>query len=655
VARLAVLRGDERAVLAAAGVVLALASAGAAMSAAAADAMFLSEIGTDHLGVAVAVSNALLAVVLAVVGGLADRLERRRVLATLAMASAAVIGGLAAMAAMAPQVAAAITLVVGKQLAAATDLAFWVVIAERLDARRSQRLLPVLAAMGGAGAAVGAVLVIPLARLLGARGVLACAAVLLAIAGLGTSRLAATRRVAAVPGSLGGLIARSWRDGARAVRRHPLAQHLAIVVAAAGVFASLAYFALGVGVAARGDSTSDLAALLGGVRGVGQILTLAVQLVIAPRLLLRVGTGQALLLAPLAALAAGLGLVAAPILAVAIATQVSARVLDTAVETPAEKLAQTLLPTAVRGRIAGFLDGPAKRAGAAAGGLIAAALAGVPTAFYLATALAAAVWLVAARRIARELPALAIEQVVHASHADVVVDDRAIAALVRELAGPHPDRAAEVLVRLHERGRVDAVGPLVRAVTARGEPALWRALVAVLDAPAEAHGASLVAAASGELAIRALGLAGGVPVSSVDAWCRDADPAVAFTAAIARHRLAGEDTLDALAEASRESGPTARVALDELCVEIARAHAANAVERALDASRHLARALRRTREAMPRAAPPASPRSRASSIACATTATPSSRCCAPTCSISCASASRRARASRLRITCWCRS
>ena len=71
------------------------------------------------------------------------------------------------------------TLVGGKQLAAATDLAFWVVIAERLDARRSQRLLPVIAAMGGAGAALGAVLVVPIASAVGARGVLVTSAALL--------------------------------------------------------------------------------------------------------------------------------------------------------------------------------------------------------------------------------------------------------------------------------------------------------------------------------------------------------------------------------------------------------------------------------------------------------------------------------------------
>src|SRR5262249_28099046 len=173
-------------------------------------------------------------------------------------------------------------------------------------------------------------------------------------------------------------------------------------------------FALGVSVAAQGGTTAELAELLGAVRGAGQLLTLAVQLIVAPRVLARLGTGHALLVAPIAALAAGTGLVIAPILAVAIATQVSARARDAGSEPPAEELAQTLLPGAVRGRVAGFLDGTAKRAGAVLGGLIAAALVGAPAAFYAACAIAAALWLLAARRIASELPALAIQHVVPA-------------------------------------------------------------------------------------------------------------------------------------------------------------------------------------------------------------------------------------------------
>ncbi len=612
------LRPDERALVATAGVVFGLASAGAAMTAAAADAMFLAEIGPAHLGTAVAASSALLAVVLAVIGGLSDRLERRRVLGSLAMLSAATIAGLALLATVAPRAAAITTLIGGKQLAAATDLAFWVVIAERIDARRSQRLLPLLAATGGAGAAIGAVIVVPLASAAGAQGTLVAAALLLACASTAALRLPTTRRVAAPASRVGTLIGRAWRDGARAVRRHPLAMHLALVVGAAGMFGSLAYFALGVEVAARGGTIGELAALLGGVRGGAQLLTLAVQVFVAPRLLARLGTGNALLLAPLVALAAGLGLVVAPILALAIATQVSAKVLDSGIETPAEKLTQTLLPTAVRGRVAGFLDGTAKRAGAVLGGLVAAALAGAPGTFYVVTAIAAALWLLASSRIARELPALAVDHLADhladhradadaTSRADAVVDDRSIQVLLRELDGPRPERAAEVLARLHEQGRVDAIGPLARAASETGIPGVWRALLAVLDQPAEVHGAALLECAKAatartrELAVRALGLAGGVPPEAVEQWRADdvhrSEPALAFTAEVARMRLAGEtEALSSeLASVLRDGEVEARVAVDELVLEVGRGLARGDVDATLTAARHLTRGLRRGR------------------------------------------------------------
>ncbi|HEY0195623.1 MAG TPA: hypothetical protein VGC42_31130, partial [Kofleriaceae bacterium] len=527
---------------------------------------------------------------LAVVGGLADRLERRRVLASLALSSAAALVGLAALSLVAPRAAAVGTLIGGKQLAAATDLAFWIVIAERIDARKSQRLLPVLAAIGGIGAAVGAGLVALVAGAIGARGVLLAGAGLLALAAVAAARLPATRRVAA-PARIGGVVGRAWRDGARAVRGHPLARQLAIVVGAAGVFASLAYFALGVAVAGRG-STAQLASLLGAVRGAGQLVTLIIQLAVAPRLLARLGTGGALVLAPAFAVAAALGLVAAPVLAMAIATQVSARVLDAGVETPAERLAQTLLPGAIRGRVAGFLDGTAKRAGAVLGGLLAAGLAGTPLGFYAVAAGFAALWLVAAARMARALPALAVAHVAEdPGDTELAVDARTVAALVVELAGARPAQAGELLARLAGRGQLpagaDVVAPLVAAAVAHGG-GLWRALIAVLDAPAPAQGPAIAAAVARRprdrpLALRALGLAGGVAPGVVAG-----DDLVAE---VARLRLGGaalDDVLGALRDGLGARDPeTVGEIVDELAVELARADDWLAV------ARLLVRALRR--------------------------------------------------------------
>lgn len=479
-------RPEERGLVAWSAVVLGLASAAATMVAAGADAMFLSTIGARWLGLAVAGSSALLAVVLAVVGAFADRLDRPRLLAGLALTSATVVALLAAGAAAAPAVVAVVAIIAGKQLAAAVDLAFWVVIAERFDARQSARLVPVIAAAGGVGAVVGASLVVVLAGIGGPTACLVGGAAVLIVAALLAPRLTGARRVVAPPAAAatndasgwalrvgqlatapaGALrtVGRAWADGAVAVRRNPLAGNLAVVVALAGAFASLAFFALGSTAAATHAHAGELAGFLGVVRGVVQVLSLIVQLALTSRLLNALGTGRTLVLAPLAAAAAAVGLVIEPVLAIAVIAQAQAKILDSAVETPAEKLAQSLLPVEVRGRVAGFLDGAAKRSGALLGGLIAVALIGRP--LYVVTAAVAAMWLFAAMRLARRLPALAVSAVEQQPRGDAedAVDARAIGLLLRELEGPRPERAAAVLGRLHGKHKLDALPALIRAV-----------------------------------------------------------------------------------------------------------------------------------------------------------------------------------------------
>ena len=378
------------------------------------------------------------------------------------------------------------------------------------------------------------------------------------------------------------------------------------------------------------------------------------------------------MLAPLVALAAGVGLVIAPILAIAIATQVSARVLDAGVETPAEKLTQTLLPTLVRGRVSGFLEGTAKRAGAVLGGLIAAALAGAPLAFYAVRVGRGALWLIAAVSGSRA-SSRCLRSSMSRAHAPAtldVVDDRVIEALVRELDGPRPERAAEVLARLHERGRIDAVPPLVQAAIRSGSPAVWRSLIAVLDTRSEAHGAMLLDAARAAtsrvraLAVRAVGLAGGVGGGAVEQWRDGAtrgptriDPAIALARRDRASAPRGRSRCGRRRARRRRARlrPRPRAAIDELVVEVARR------TRRLERRRSRARGGAQARDARcaaaaatSRVAAPRSPRSRASSRGRASGAAPSSRSCAPICSSSCASGSSKARASPRPITRWSR-
>src|SRR6185436_16060277 len=120
------------------------------------------------------------------------------------------------------------------------------------------------------------------------------------------------------------------------------------------------------------------------------------------------------------------------------------------------------------------------------------------------------------------------------------------------------------------------------------------------------HGAALLAAARNakpeelEVAVRAVGLAGGITVEDLAAWRAAADPALALTAHLATLRLTNRDAiLGELGDAVRDSGPTGRAAVDELCVEIARSMEAGDGDRTLEAARHLTRALKRGRGDVP--------------------------------------------------------
>jgi AAA family ATP:ADP antiporter len=353
--------------------ILAGAAAGSHLAGAAADAWFLAAIGPGRLGLAVAGSSFLVALVVAAVGGLADRRDRQRTLVALAGGGAVALAAIAGLHQAAPRATAVIAFVCVKQLQAAVELAFWVAVSEWFDARTLRRLVPRLAAASGVGGVVGAALVAPIARAAGTGVLFATGAAAFALVAMIAARAPATRRVGA---ALAGRARGSWADSLAALQRQPLARGLAGLVAIAGVAASLTYGALGAAAAAHhADDARALAAFLGAVRMIGQLAMIGAQVIIAPRLLGRLGVGGALVVAPLTACLGALGVVASGSLTAAALLQIQARITDGAIEGPAEKLAQNLLPVELRGRLGGWLEGPAKRTGTIVGRLAAGAVA----------------------------------------------------------------------------------------------------------------------------------------------------------------------------------------------------------------------------------------------------------------------------------------
>lgn len=476
--------------------VAALLGGAGAMAQAATDARFVAAQGAASLGLALAASSVLLAVALTAAGGLADRAGRARLLPASCAIAAVALASLAGWAELAPRAAAWLGFFGVKLFLALVELAFWMGVDERLDARQSVRVVPRLAAAFGAGGAGSAAVAVPLAQRGGPSAVLLGAAALLALAALATRALPSLRWVA--PERAAGASAarvRTWpalADAARTLWTSALLRQLALLVAAGGAFAALLYLRLAAEAGARHSGDHALTATLSALRSAGQVVTLVTQLAVAPWLLRRLGAGWALVLAPLWALLSAAGIAAAPgLLAVAVSS-VLARGLDQAIETPAHRLVHGLLPAEIRGRAVGAVEGLAKRGGAVVAGLLGAVLVAWPRAELALLALSALGYAAFAVALARRLPALAVATSAPAAEApgsatrSPTLGPRSLEALARELAGPveRARRAAELLAELARRGHVQAVAPLCVAACASGQAWLWReAASAVAGAP----------------------------------------------------------------------------------------------------------------------------------------------------------------------------
>jgi len=618
-------RAGEGRLVGRAAVVAALAGAGVAMVASASDALFVSRVGVRQLGTLFAVSSAALIVVLGYVGSLADRVDRGRLLLGLAGIAALVVAGLAAGLELAPGPVSVLAVVLGKQLAAAFDLAFWVLIAERLDARQGRRLVPLLVTASGVGTTLGAFAVDPIAGVVGARGVLAVAAVVYLACGAAAAGLSRADLGRAIP-DLTSRRPPAWRGGWQAVRQRPLAGRLALLVGVAGAFAPILYYLFGVAAAARFSDEAALAGFLGHYRGAVQVAILLAAF-LTPGLLARLGVAPALLVAPVGAIAAAAVIGLGGGLVVIAAAQASARLLDTAVETPAEKLVLNLLPRQVRGRVQGFVDGVAKRAGAIAGGLAASALVVWPHVLAAVTVTVAALWTAAAWRLRRRFAELAVAELAARPRAGESGDDaaaqlgdeRSLRTLRRELVrgGGRRALAVELLLELDSgRGRVDAAAELAQAaarVAGEERRELLRALDRLTQAgsdrrlpPAAADALlGLLGEAEEEraLAVAVLGrvTASGdhAAVLSLTGLADDAQEAhVRMVARLALARIRGDgDAFEALIDdCLDDGGPGERAAaIAELRADLARAlgQAPPDLDRAMARARALLRALRR--------------------------------------------------------------
>ena len=580
-----------------------------------ADALFLSRVGGRHLGTAFAVSSAASVALLWGLGALADCGSRARLLYRISLLSLGVVLLVIVFLGVVPRVTAGVLLVVGKQIGGALELLLWLVVADRFTAREARKLLPWIVVANGAGATLGALSVGALARGMGVVAPLWSAALLLLVVA-GCARLlmrAPDRRMAQ---------RETRRDkaplwsGLAVVRNRPLAAWLAVLVAAAGIFAPMMYYVLSVTAAAEFPSEVDLVGFLGRYRAYVQAAALVAQLVAAPWLSRRLGVGLMLLLAPIGAVAVAMLVGGSDVLLMVALAQGATRILDVAIQTPSEQLIQNLLPEELRGRVAGIVGGVAKRTGSIVGGLLASFLIVWPLAFHTALFAVALGWLLVALLLWRRFASLAVAELSGAGGRpkletrDVVlglVDGPGLIRLGQGLGAAQAREQESALSLLHRLGALGAVDVLLQLLLAletaphedaakRLRAAVRRALGAGMAVTPKASRVARTLLGTKNSQNRALAMVvlgcGPTPDSEVKRAIAEAATQLGdLGAEVALARIGGESVLEVLAGAGH-----AAPVIHELRCEISRAEAGRSNDAAEDLAERLLRSLARCSE-----------------------------------------------------------
>jgi AAA family ATP:ADP antiporter len=258
---------------------------------------------------------------------------------------------------------------------------FWGFMADLFRYEQGRRLFGFVAAGGTAGALVGPSLTAALAVPLGPVNLLLVSALLLECAtqcvrGLLRTPQAryGTRPARGAPDAVigGGVLA-----GFTEVARSPYLLMICVHVLLLSLTSTVLYFQQAAIVAAAFDSPAERTRVFALIDLSVGLLTLAVQLTLTGRVLLRFGAGPALALLALVTLAGFATLALAPVLAVVIAFQAVKRAAEFALANPARETLFTVVTREQKYKAKSFIDTAVFRGGDAASGWVYTALRGL--------------------------------------------------------------------------------------------------------------------------------------------------------------------------------------------------------------------------------------------------------------------------------------
>ena len=468
----------------------------------ASETLFLKGVGVEYLPQVFLVNSLLLVGTTYLVGRIAHRSDRLKLLPIVLVVLAAALVPLWFLVAQDVQSGLVLAVIASKQLQSIGLLIFFLALADLLHGRQAKRLFAPLMAGMTLGTILGSFASEPISRVIGISGLLPVSAGALALAAVAAwplRRYRTTRfgvRVDApsarnLPVENGdperGLVAKLrelWSE-------NRLFRLLLLTSVCSGLLGPMLYyqFSYVANLATQGEGgEAKLMAFYSQFRGWISVGVLATQIGLTSNLYRRIGIPLSAAISPLIYLLGFLGLSVRLSLPAGVAAMAGTKLQDNAVYDPAVRVLFNLLPEDIRSRAMALLEGPVKRAGGAIGNVAVMLAVQIGTAVWVGYAALpiAALWLVVALMLWRAYPALLMQASAIRSRfgSDFdpaeMLDPNTVRGLAQHLLDPDPARC-RVAIDLVSEAKPALAAEVFAEAANEAQPATRPLLVAALD------------------------------------------------------------------------------------------------------------------------------------------------------------------------------
>jgi hypothetical protein len=468
----------------------------------ASETLFLKEVGVQYLPSAFLVNSLLLVGTTYLVGRIADRSDRLKLLSRVLALLGIALVPLWFLVSQEFSSGLVLAVIASKQLQSIGLLVFFLALGDLLHGRQAKRLFAPLMAGMTLGTILGSFASDPLSRVVGIAGLFPISGAALVLAGV-MARPLRRFRTTRIGGAVDAASDLSLSGNGGEPEGHLVAKLrelwsesrlfrlLFVMTVCSGLLGPMLYFQFSyvADLATQGeDGAERLMDFYANFRGWISVGVLATQLGLASTIYRRIGIPLSAAISPLIYLFGFLGLSVRLSLPVGVAAMAGTKLQDNAVYDPAIRVLFNLLPEGIRSRSLALLEGPVKRAGGAIGNIATMLAVQVGTAVWVGfVALpVSALWLVVALVLWRAYPALLMQASSGRARFGKdfelaeMLDPNTLRGLSGHLLDPDP-ASCRIAIELVSEANPELASEIFAKAASNASPATRPLLIAALD------------------------------------------------------------------------------------------------------------------------------------------------------------------------------